>query len=353
MEHSNSKNDKKDTPQVMSHTKDQTSEDLTIFVGGLASTCTASQLHTYFSTFGTISSCEPQTWKKGGSKCRGFALVHCADRTTHKSVLSQKRHVFDDRVIECKRWFASKKKLEEYNTSLKMRKVFVGGLPSHFKSFDLEVFFQEQVGDIDIAYIITQHRTGRSKGFGYVVFEKVEDRDKALEIRHFAVGRKKITVSEYSEKKGKAKGKMPKPKAAKGGSKTSQGKKQSKDGQEERGKKRRKQRARRERQVLDLTQSSNDGKSRLDPSGTSTSAHTPAKVSDSGSERKEANTGVSDVEGRQVKLLLDETALDTSQSPKPGHAIADLKNMNRRAYSLFGKFKNRFLFRKFELSKLK
>lgn len=179
---------------------DSNSEDLTIFVGGLASGCTSKDLFFYFKKFGAILSCEPQTWTKGGKKCRGFGLVRCGDLHTHKKILSQKRHVFQRRVIECKRWFSSKEKLQKYNEELKLRKVFVGGIPLRFTSDDLEDLFKKEVGGVDIAYVIKEHKTGKSKGFGYVVFERIEDRNTALERRHFKVGKKKIVVSKYCKK---------------------------------------------------------------------------------------------------------------------------------------------------------
>lgn len=180
--------------------KCQKSEELTLFIGGLASSTTARDLYFYFRKFGNIISCEPQTWKKGSKKCRGFALVHCGDRKTHKKILNKKKHFFKKRVIECKRWFSSKEKLEKYNRELKLRKVFVGGLPLKVTSGDLENFFEEKVGKVDIAYVIKEHNSIKSKGFGYVVFERIEDRNKALETKEFTMGKKNIMVTEYCKK---------------------------------------------------------------------------------------------------------------------------------------------------------
>lgn len=177
------------------------SEELTIFVGGLPSKCTSSDLQNYFQKFGKITSCEPQTWKKGGKKCRGFALVHCANRQTQKKILSKRKHSFFGRNIECKKWFSSREKLEKYSRELKRRKLFVGGLPPMWKSKNLENFFSK-FGALDIAYVISNPKTGRSKGFGYIVFERLEDRNKVVKIKDFKFGGKLLSVSEYTDKDG-------------------------------------------------------------------------------------------------------------------------------------------------------
>lgn len=190
------------------------SEELTIFVGGLSSKCTSEDLNNYFQQFGSIIGCEPQTWKKGGKKCRGFALIHCADEETHSKVLLNKKHLFNGRTIECKRWFSSKEKLEEYNKQLKKRKLFVGGLPSKWRSRELEQFFSA-FGKLDIAYVITHPKTGRSKGFGYIVFQNLKDRNDVLQKKDFSVGNKTLSVSEYSNKETIKKKKWKKKVAAK------------------------------------------------------------------------------------------------------------------------------------------
>lgn len=195
-------NTKTQTPSLTTTTPNTSTpekEELTIFVGGLSSKCTEASLKKYFQQFGSIDGCEPQTWKKGGRKCRGFALVHCADEPTHSAILSFKKHLFNGRTIECKRWFSSKEKLEEYNKQLKLRKLFVGGLPSKWRSEELEQFFKSY-GKLDIAYVITHPKTGRSKGFGYIVFHELEGRNKVLSIKDFNVGKKVLSVSEYSNK---------------------------------------------------------------------------------------------------------------------------------------------------------
>ena len=170
-----------------------------IFVGGLSSRCQRQHLFEYFKQFGNILKCEPQMWKRSNMRCRGFALIQCGDSATYKAILAQPRHHFQGRNIECKKYFKSKEKLNQYNKELIQRKLFVGGLPPKATTQDLEELFKE-IGEIDIAYIITHHKTGRSKGFGYVCFKAKEARDRALRIKDFEMFGKMVSCSEYSHK---------------------------------------------------------------------------------------------------------------------------------------------------------
>ena len=187
-----------DTKDSKMATKPQQSE-YSIFVGGLSSRCTERDLFDYFNPFGRILRCEPQMWKKSNMRCRGFALIHCGDKQTYDSILNKKRHVFQGRNIECKQYLRSREKLNKYNRDLIQRKMFVGGLPPEATTADLEHLFSK-IGEIDIAYIITHHRTGRSKGFGYICFKDTRARDRALAIRDFTMFGKTVSCSEYSHK---------------------------------------------------------------------------------------------------------------------------------------------------------
>lgn len=60
-------------------------------------------------------------------------------------------------------------------------KLFVGSLPWSISSDKLQELFS-QYGPITEAIVITDRDTGRSKGFGFLTFEKEEDAKKALEM---------------------------------------------------------------------------------------------------------------------------------------------------------------------------
>ena len=62
----------------------------------------------------------------------------------------------------------------------KVKKLYVGNLPYEFGESELEELFAEY-GDIESSVIITDKRTGRSKGFGFVELADDELADKAIE----------------------------------------------------------------------------------------------------------------------------------------------------------------------------
>lgn len=168
-----------------------------IFVGGLPSYTTAPLLKKYFSQFGKILKAQPQRWKSGARKCRGFAIIRCGNRSTFESILSTP-HSFEGRVIECKPSL-NKKQLLRYNKNLSERKVFIGGIPKNMTSQQLQELFS-RVGDLEMAYVV-QRRDGRgNKGIGFVTFKAKIDCKKAVEIREFLYQGKEILCLQYENK---------------------------------------------------------------------------------------------------------------------------------------------------------
>lgn len=61
------------------------------------------------------------------------------------------------------------------------KKLYVGNLPYEATTDDLRTHFS-QAGTVVDAVVIIDKRTGRSKGFGFVEFEKDEEAAKAIEM---------------------------------------------------------------------------------------------------------------------------------------------------------------------------
>ncbi len=77
---------------------------------------------------------------------------------------------------------------------MEKNKLFVGSLPWSINSDSLKELFA-QYGEITEAVVITDRNTGRSKGFGFVTFAKVEDAQKALEMNGKVVEERPIVVN--------------------------------------------------------------------------------------------------------------------------------------------------------------
>lgn len=72
----------------------------------------------------------------------------------------------------------SLKKMEEVLPQVK--KLYVGNLPYEYGENELEELFADY-GDVESSVVITDKRTGRSKGFGFVEISDDAKADKAIE----------------------------------------------------------------------------------------------------------------------------------------------------------------------------
>ena len=178
--------------------KINTDDRLSIFVGGLASTVTNEELFQYFSKFGIIESCEVQVWKNNPEKCRGFAIVKVSDDLTYNNILGS-IHRLSGRPIECKKMIKDREALNEYNSDLMERKLFVSGLAKSVDDLMLWDFFS-QFGPLEMAYIIKHHKDLKSKGFGFVCFCRREDKEKVLKENCWTILDKPIFCTNYSAK---------------------------------------------------------------------------------------------------------------------------------------------------------
>ena len=146
-------------------------------------------------------SCEPQYWTKGSKKfkCRGYGILVCEDEKTFNKILGQNPHKFEDRRIECKKKL-KKNKLAKYSKDLLKRKIFVSGLPSYINSAKLQEFFEEKVGPVEIAYIIKHRKSKKSRGFGFVVFKRKEDREAVIKKKEYELNDRMISCNAYEPK---------------------------------------------------------------------------------------------------------------------------------------------------------
>jgi len=90
--------------------------------------------------------------------------------------------------------------LAKYSKDLLSRKIFVSGLPSYVTSARLEEFFNEKIGKVEIAYVIKHRKSKKSRGFGFVVFEEKEDREKVLTSGEFTINSRVIKCTAYQSK---------------------------------------------------------------------------------------------------------------------------------------------------------
>lgn len=79
-------------------------------------------------------------------------------------------------------------------------KLFVGGLPFSTTQEELEAAFAE-FGTVESAVVITDHETGRSKGFGFVEMATPEEGQAAVNgLNGKEIGGRTVTVNEARPK---------------------------------------------------------------------------------------------------------------------------------------------------------
>jgi squid-like protein len=82
------------------------------------------------------------------------------------------------------------------------RKLFVGGLPQDIKDSDLKEHFST-FGEIEGINVKTDPNTGRSRGFGFIVYKTTDSVEKAVAQEEHEIGGKKVAVKKAQAKQGK------------------------------------------------------------------------------------------------------------------------------------------------------
>jgi squid-like protein len=82
------------------------------------------------------------------------------------------------------------------------RKLFVGGLPQDVKDSDLKTHFST-FGEIEGINLKTDPNTGRSRGFGFVIYKSVDGVEKAVAQEEHEINGKKVAVKKAQAKQGK------------------------------------------------------------------------------------------------------------------------------------------------------
>lgn len=101
------------------------------------------------------------------SRPRGFGFVTFKDEAAIEAVMAKEVHMIDGKEIDVKR---SHQKESQSSSS---KKLFVGGMPNTVTQEDMHGYFSGY-GPVTEAQVMYDHMTGRSRGFGFVMFEQEE-----------------------------------------------------------------------------------------------------------------------------------------------------------------------------------
>jgi RNA recognition motif-containing protein len=156
-------------------------------------------LKAYFGNFGQVT-----YFKLGRSKKTqeplGFAFVEYADEAVARSVLSLK-HFLDQREIDVKP-FGLDKDIEQQQEKTLRKKIYVKGIPEGcLQSTLLKVF--SEFGSVERAFILQNHKSNTSRGFGFVEFTHEETVSKLVG-KTILIDNKEVYISRALERtKGK------------------------------------------------------------------------------------------------------------------------------------------------------
>eukprot|EP00088_Acartia_fossae_P067941 TRINITY_DN8529_c0_g1_i2.p1 TRINITY_DN8529_c0_g1~~TRINITY_DN8529_c0_g1_i2.p1 ORF type:complete len:602 (+),score=186.33 TRINITY_DN8529_c0_g1_i2:114-1919(+) len=174
-----------------------------LYVGRLNVRTNERELKEHFLNFGDVTDCFimrfPDTKK---SKCFGF--INFSSLSELDKALSHPRHVLDGSTLEVRKAVPkgeseveiAKKEKQKYQES----KIFVGNLDENDTKDDLRNCF-ERFGNILDAFIMKDGVTGKSKCFGFVVFDSVKSMENCLANKPHRMGRNELEVKRAAPKK--------------------------------------------------------------------------------------------------------------------------------------------------------
>jgi heterogeneous nuclear ribonucleoprotein A1/A3 len=176
-----------------------------IFVGGLSYATTEETLRTYFAQFGKLIDSVVMTFPEN-NRSRGFGFVEYATDEQVDACQAARPHTIDGKTVETKR-ATPRDEGRGGKGSNDVRKVFVGKLKDDMEEADLRAYFQ-QFGTITDIVRMTDKKTGKRKGFGFVEFSDYDAVDKiVLTYPHRICGRR-VDVKKDQPKQKKTGGAM-------------------------------------------------------------------------------------------------------------------------------------------------
>ena len=149
-----------------------------VFIGGLNYTTTEDGLREFYGQWGELIDCVVMKDTQSG-KSRGFGFITYSHSSMVDEAMNNRPHSIDGRQVQPKRAVPR----DDYGHpghSLSVNKIFVGGLRDKpVDKDDLEAYFST-FGTVREVLISTDKETGKSRGFGFVLFEDVDSVDKVV-----------------------------------------------------------------------------------------------------------------------------------------------------------------------------
>ena len=173
------------------------SQSTKLFIGSLNSKPNRSALEHHFSKYGEITKFQLIRDKRRKYQCAGFGFLTFKHEADALKCLKS-THFHQGRELILKRALKGGE-LTSFRKELTNRRYFVGNLPKGTSNNDLELYFS-QFGEIECAYLIRDHRSQKSKNFGYVIFKYENIKETGILLREHSIKGKKIIFDVFKGK---------------------------------------------------------------------------------------------------------------------------------------------------------
>lgn len=165
--------------------KSTSSNVVGLFVGGMNGYTTEEQLASYFGGYGqvlrvTIVKNRMKRWSSG------FGFIYI-ETDLNSSDLLAVDHYLQGNYLDCSE-LVEKKSFETIQRDEQNLKLFVGGLPKNLPDEILRGYFS-QVAPISKAYVVRDNKSGKTRGFGFLIMLDNQGVEKVLDSApHYIMG---------------------------------------------------------------------------------------------------------------------------------------------------------------------
>lgn len=187
----------------MTERNDGSEDQSKLFVGGLGWNTSKEQVQEYFERFGPVSDVivlrNPAT-----GQSRGFGFVTFSNQESAKNAGNMKSgHLIDGKEVDVKPYSSRIHELKRKQKFDNSMKIFIGGIPPGMKDEEITEVFKKFGPVIDFTNMMDETRT-RSRGFGFLTFEKPESIQRALTEHWVTINGKQLEVkpAQFNAKKG-------------------------------------------------------------------------------------------------------------------------------------------------------
>ncbi|GFU43711.1 heterogeneous nuclear ribonucleoprotein A2 homolog 1 [Nephila pilipes] len=162
-----------------------------LFVGGINSDITESDLKAYFEKFGVITGCTIHRNRDTG-RSRGFGFVTFKDSSAVDAVQNSRPHTISTCDVTTKR-AVPREFFEIFDGLLTVNKIFVGGLRQEVQESELREYFGS-FGRVKKIDIMVDRNTNTMRGFAFVEFDDYDPVDKVVLHGNHVIHGQDVTV---------------------------------------------------------------------------------------------------------------------------------------------------------------